>query len=444
MVAVGLVVGLHAVLPPKRTELSAAKINCWHNSNSMSIRVSNQASGVQKLLNSVALLCERRLHFQEDIAPRFNLFRILGVEEKEVSTHSAFLAYLLNPSEGHAQGDLFLRQFLLELGHERLASFNGWVISKEVPFVGGRLDIVLQSAKARAIIVVENKVGTEDHATQLGAYRKWLDAPSRKRFFESRLLLYLTPRGDLAKNAPRNIYEPISYSGHITRWLSSCTVKPPRVGESIKTYLLTIRNLMTQTLMKDDLDDSIINLIKTPMERTAALRIARVGNLLKEQMLREIWDQGKAYLTKKLTEQKLTYWSLDRSEGSPLESGYEIRIVGKGVDNERPHPRFAFYQYATPTVFRWEFGVYFTHEKIRRLPEAKKLADVMEGSFSMPKKWGWEGYLLFTDDKKGIERTLEEEIAKEAGVSQFFETGWQKFQGLEPYLRRLHKTVLRM
>ena len=123
MVAVGLVVGLHAVLPPKRTELSAAKINCWHNSNSMSIRVSNQASGVQKLLNSVALLCERRLHFQEDIAPRFNLFRILGVEEKEVSTHSAFLAYLLNPSEGHAQGDLFLRQFLLELGHERLASF---------------------------------------------------------------------------------------------------------------------------------------------------------------------------------------------------------------------------------------------------------------------------------------------------------------------------------
>jgi hypothetical protein len=195
--------------------------------------------------------------------------------------------------------------------------------------------------------------------------------------------------------------------------------------------------------MKDDLDDKIINLINTPAKRTAALRIARVGNFLREKILRGIWDRGEDYLNKKLTEENLTYWSLARSEGSPLESGYEIGILAKGVEKKRPHLRFAFFQYATPTLFRWEFVVDLTHEKISRLPEAKKLIDVMDGRLSMPKKRGWEGYLLFTDDKKGIERTLEEEIAKEAGVSEFFETGWQKFQGLEPYLRRLNKAVLR-
>jgi PD-(D/E)XK nuclease superfamily len=164
-----------------------------------------QLDSVQKLLNSVALLCERRLHRQADIAPRFNLFRILGVEEKEVSTHSAFLAHLLNPSEGHAQGDLFLRQFLLEIGHEQLASFDGWIISKEVPIVGGRLDIVLQSAKASAIIVVENKIGTEDHATQLPAYRRWLDAASQKVLQDSAITLSHTNRRPGQKGPPKHL-----------------------------------------------------------------------------------------------------------------------------------------------------------------------------------------------------------------------------------------------
>jgi hypothetical protein len=200
--------------------------------------------------------------------------------------------------------------------------------------------------------------------------------------------------------------------------------------------------------MKDDLDDTIINLIKTPAKRTAALRIARVGNLLKEKILRGFWDRGEAYLNKKLAEEKPTYWLLDRSEGSPLQSRYEIAIMGKGVDKERPHPRFSFFQFTGDTLFRWEWTVTFgwcdNRQKIEMLPEAKKLAQVMDGTFSMAKKFGWDGYLLFTDDSKGIERTLEEEITKQADVSEFFETGWQKFQGLEPHLRRLNNAVLRM
>jgi hypothetical protein len=404
---------------------------------------------IQRLLNSVAEFRQAFRHSQAENAPNFNLFRILGVEEDEVATHSAFLAHLLNPNETHAQGDLFLRRFLFEIGHEPLASFDGWIVSKEVPFVGGRLDIVLQSAKANAIIAIENKIGTEDQPDQLDIYRRWLDAPLRKTSFNTRLLLYLTPRGGLAKHPPKGSYNPISYSGHITRWLSSCTAKAPSVSDSIQTYLRTIGNLTTQTLMKDDLDDYILNLIKTPTERSAALRIARVSNLLKQEILQEFWDRGEAYLTRKLAEEKLTYWSLDRTEDSPLETHYEIGIVGKGVNKDRPHARFVFFQYNTATLFRWEWTVMFDYsgkkEKIiQAMPEARKLAAVMDGRLSMPRKHGWDGYLLFTEDLKAIERTLEEELSKSTDVSEFFDSGWQKFRELEPYLRRLNNAVVRM
>jgi len=296
---------------------------------------------------------------------------------------------------------------------------------------------------------VENKIGTDDHADQLNDYRSWLNEP-RRRSFKTRLLLYLTPAGDLAKNARRKIYEPISYSEYISRWLRSCLdeVNPARVKEAIKTYLLTISNLNTNTLMKDDLDGRILNLIKTPADQTAALRIARVCESLKEKILQKVWDKGEDYLRKKLTDEKLTYWSLDRAKGSTLQSRYWIALTVKGLDEEIPQAQFSFFQFNTTTLFRWELAVKFDgwrgkHEKITALPEAQKLAAVMDGTFSMPKKHGWDGYCLYTADSKGIERFLEDEIEKLADVSDFFEAGWKKFQGLEPHLKRLNNVILR-
>lgn len=416
----------------------------------------------QSLLDYVAGLRKDCLASEADNAPNFNLFRILDVEQKEVSTHSAFLAHLLTPSEGHAQGHFFLHHFLLKLEElkytpKHLASFyDDWTVSKELPFLGGRLDIVLQSVNASAIIIIENKVGTEDHANQLSDYYDWLNEPHRRRSFKTRLLLYLTPNGDLATNARENIYKPFSYSKDITQWLESCLskdkVKPSRVKESIKTYVQTIKNLNTPTLMKDDFDESIISHIATPEHRIAALRITRVGDILKEKILEEFWDKGKKYLNNMLEKEGLTsYWKLEQTDGSHLQLRYGIEIVGKGVDREKPHPEFVFFQLFSETHFRWELTVKYDawcgkQEKIKDLPEALKLAEVMNG-LSMPKKRGWDGYCLFSDDSKGIERTLEHEIEKKekkADVSVFFETGWMKFQKLEPHLKRLNNAVRRV
>ena len=202
--------------------------------------------------------------------------------------------------------------------------------------------------------------------------------------------------------------------------------------------------------MEDDIDQRVLKLITTPKNRSAALRIGRVRDLLLKDMLREFWDKGEAYLKKKRADEKLTYWSIYRTgDANPFQRFYAIRMVGKGVDKNKPHPEFLFVQYMDKNLFRWEWLVHFDEttskiEKIKALPEAQKLAEVMDETFSMPKKRGSDGYFLFTNDSKGIERTLEDEFAKEADVSEFFEAGWKRFQGLEPYLRRLTNAVLRI
>lgn len=44
--------------------------------------------------------------------PRYNIFKVLGVDHREVKTHSAFIYDLLNPYGKHDHGFLFLKAFL--------------------------------------------------------------------------------------------------------------------------------------------------------------------------------------------------------------------------------------------------------------------------------------------------------------------------------------------
>jgi hypothetical protein len=47
----------------------------------------------------------------EGFLDQFNIFEAVGVERQELR-HSDFLAFLLNPSENHRLGDLFVRRLL--------------------------------------------------------------------------------------------------------------------------------------------------------------------------------------------------------------------------------------------------------------------------------------------------------------------------------------------
>ena len=164
-----------------------------------------QIQAYRKLLDDAAPILERMRSEEERRPPTFNLFLILGHAYREVSTHSAMLAHLLDPAGGHGQGPLYLRAFLttvqnaaLRQGKELiLPQFDAaqvWRCRKEVPLPSGfgQADILLRGPQL--IMVIENKIHSQDSDTQIPRYWKFVSSEAQ-HYKRSPLLVYLTPDG---------------------------------------------------------------------------------------------------------------------------------------------------------------------------------------------------------------------------------------------------------
>ena len=192
---------------------------------------------------------------QRRSASRFNLFEALGVERREVQTHSAFLAELFRPNGAHGQGTLFLERFLqycLARGDEfrRFPSVEFptvaglWEVDCEKAVPEGQLDIVVQSPESKFLMVIENKVDAAEQKDQIGRYQGWL---SRRREYpeERRALIFLTPDGRRASTASNEDYFRLSYAKDVAAWLRSAlpNVEALRVRDAVMQYLDLIESL---------------------------------------------------------------------------------------------------------------------------------------------------------------------------------------------------------
>jgi len=137
-------------------------------------------------------------------APHFNVFRILDIVHKEAEFHTPFLAHLLDPQAAHGQGLLFL-ECLFDCWKHRIMPPSGpldegnWLVRPEFHLPGfGRLDLLIENVKKKYVLVIENKIGSDDQIgyddrdDQLSRYRAWMDA-YRKGW--NGQLVYLTPNG---------------------------------------------------------------------------------------------------------------------------------------------------------------------------------------------------------------------------------------------------------
>lgn len=145
---------------------------------------------------------------QDDLRPpNFNIFRVLGYEYRETSTHSALLAHLLNPFGSHGQKEVFLRIFLeiLEkaasdqnkpLSVSLQTSSDNWACEPEFVLRSpyrGKIDIVLRHREH--LIIIENKIHAADQSNQLYRYWEYANATFKGNKLKSFLILYLTPLG---------------------------------------------------------------------------------------------------------------------------------------------------------------------------------------------------------------------------------------------------------
>lgn len=162
----------------------------------------------------------------------FNIFKTLGVENKEVII-CRFLGELLNPNGSHGQGGRFLEIFLAEVLHidpsSVLHSTKGPSVKLEEQIDSERrVDIVIHggeyAASKETILPIEVKIWADDQKHQLYDYYQYYfgDDVEKK-------IYYLTPTGRMPsdksiiganrKRLPDKNIGILSFHEHIINWL---------------------------------------------------------------------------------------------------------------------------------------------------------------------------------------------------------------------------------
>ncbi|WP_226803392.1 PDDEXK-like family protein [Bifidobacterium cebidarum] len=196
-----------------------------------------------------------------------NMFDMVGMSRQEIR-HSAFLAWLLEPSNPHGLDDLLIRRLLAELykAHpEGFATFavkdlSDLVVEREVTTGEGRnrIDVLCYDSNERLALCIENKVDSQLHDRQLDKYYDYVENTYSDW---CRVYVLLSPGGEPApekecKNPDKWI--PISYET-IARILEDLVpYAESKTGSVINDY---IRMLKKETIVEDkELDELAKNL----------------------------------------------------------------------------------------------------------------------------------------------------------------------------------------
>lgn len=236
----------------------------------------------------------RRKRLDRESAPRFNMFRMLGVEHRELS-HSSFLARLLHPQGYHGQGEFFLKSFFKHLHDslgdlKRMAVCESWSVETEYQTNGfGHIDILIRSPCWRDVVAIENKIWARDAEGQIDQYRQWLETLKPSSEVE---LLFLTLEGDSAR-ADDRAYRSISYRRHVIGWLealeSSAGELPARVRQGISQYKWTLNKLTGGAAMPSD--QALVDFLSLAENVAHAKRIADAFPAVQKKLERGLLDR---------------------------------------------------------------------------------------------------------------------------------------------------------
>ena len=192
---------------------------------------------------------------RKEEAPFFNLFHILKISHYETRVHTPFLCHLLNPSEAHEQGSLFLNSFFkevlgLDYTYETISHFE---IQEERRNDFGQIDILLkfESGGVAKAVMIENKIYAAEQEAQIERYYAHLIS----KFGHSNFwMIYLTRNCDLSVSISppqanilrkQGLLKERGYHQHIIPWLENCysNISSPKVQYTLLQYLKTIAEL---------------------------------------------------------------------------------------------------------------------------------------------------------------------------------------------------------
>jgi len=184
-----------------------------------------------------------------------NIFQILSLERREIR-HSNFLAYLLDPCETHGLGSRFLRRFIRSIDASGSQSFDADLFSLdsevEVRREWRHIDILILTQES--VILIENKIDTEDNENQLKRYRQIVKEHFQDKKYH--YYVYLTPnRSDPIDNNEASHYINLGYQDISDGLASMLRVFEKSIPEKIKTYVQDyLTSINRELLMSDEIN----------------------------------------------------------------------------------------------------------------------------------------------------------------------------------------------
>jgi hypothetical protein len=189
----------------------------------------------------------------EALASRFNIFEALGVVNAELR-HSSFLAFLLNPRESHSLKDLVLKRLLQETlqANPEVTSLTPIEIDVndfsdcEVQTEIDNIDILLKCTRHRLLIIIENKINSDQHDDQLARYYR----QTREKYPHLSILgIYLTRFADPSGNSN---YVSLSHTSISKIVLEVMSLPRVILGRDVEHALRQYTEMLGRHFMADE------------------------------------------------------------------------------------------------------------------------------------------------------------------------------------------------
>lgn len=243
---------------------------------------------------------QAKQRYARQIAPDFRLFSFFRINE---NTLSRCLAFLLDPEQNHAQGELFLSHFyrLIDKNRSVVAKNKTQVYTEYTITDGRRIDILITDENE--LIGIENKPWASDQKNQLYDYALWLSAQAQRKH-AGWSLIYLCNNEitdfTLHRDTPEEIKNQIKTITfyQLESWLSECAIyiKAAPVRCYVDALIQFIREEINGENNMDLQIELTKNVVASPQNLSAAFLIAQNMRQVKEHL----WIDFIDYLNEQL------------------------------------------------------------------------------------------------------------------------------------------------
>ena len=212
----------------------------------------NQTDAIEALKSFID--ANEDLERLESMLDRFNLFESLGLVRQEIR-HSAFIRWLLDPTETHGLGDYWLRQFLRRVikngegildNAPSLFDLDDWSLDRaEVRKEWRNIDVLVLDEGNRFVCVIENKVDSIQTKEQLQRYWEIVEREFKEY---KKVYVFLTISGEDPRH---DAYVSVSYEDIANVIGSTLKRRESQLNHEIKLFIQQYLDMVRRHIVED-------------------------------------------------------------------------------------------------------------------------------------------------------------------------------------------------